>query len=104
MSSNSTTFSKIVNEWNTALIGLMTYYREAVIHANDPVEFSRQGREHSCEDQSEQQDAFAFSTCSFPLSHGVWYVLINHIASNHMCPGTWVCYPWGVCLFCGVAG
>jgi len=31
MASGSTTFSKIVNKWNTALIGLMTYYREAVI-------------------------------------------------------------------------
>ena len=28
------TFSKIVNKWNTPLIGLMTYYREAVIHIN----------------------------------------------------------------------
>ncbi|KAH8824952.1 NUC071 domain-containing protein [Flagelloscypha sp. PMI_526] len=28
MSSGSTTFSKIVNKWNTALIGLMTYYPE----------------------------------------------------------------------------
>jgi len=24
-----------VNKWNTALIGLMTYYREAVIHTNE---------------------------------------------------------------------
>jgi pre-mRNA-processing factor 8 len=32
MSSGSTTFSKIVNKWNTALIGLMTYYCKAVIH------------------------------------------------------------------------
>ena len=32
MSSGSMTFSKIVN---TALIGLMTYYREAVIHTNE---------------------------------------------------------------------
>lgn len=31
MSSGSTTFSKIINKWNTALIGLMTYYREAVV-------------------------------------------------------------------------
>ena len=31
MSAGSTTFSKIVNKWNTALIGLMTCYREAVI-------------------------------------------------------------------------
>ena len=35
MSSGSTTFSKIVNKWDTALIGLMTYYREAVIHTNE---------------------------------------------------------------------
>jgi hypothetical protein len=27
MSSGSTTFTKIANKWNTALIGLMTYYR-----------------------------------------------------------------------------
>jgi hypothetical protein len=32
MSSGSTTFTKIANKWNTALIGLMTYYREAVVH------------------------------------------------------------------------
>lgn len=31
MSSGSATFSKIINKWNTALIGLMTYYREAVV-------------------------------------------------------------------------
>jgi pre-mRNA-processing factor 8 len=30
MSSGSATFSKIINKWNPALIGLMTYYREAV--------------------------------------------------------------------------
>ncbi|WAQ81207.1 hypothetical protein PtA15_1A547 [Puccinia triticina] len=35
MASGSTTFSKIVNKWNTAIIGLMTYYREAVIHTNE---------------------------------------------------------------------
>ncbi|KAI9295519.1 pre-mRNA-processing-splicing factor 8 [Neoconidiobolus thromboides FSU 785] len=35
MSSGSTTFSKIVNKWNTALIGLMTYYREAVVHTRE---------------------------------------------------------------------
>ena len=31
MSSGSITFTKVANKWNTALIGLMTYYREAVI-------------------------------------------------------------------------
>jgi len=35
MSSGSTTFTKIVNKWNTALIGLMTYFREASIHTQE---------------------------------------------------------------------
>eukprot|EP01128_Nolandella_sp_AFSM9_P004797 TRINITY_DN2231_c0_g1_i2.p1 TRINITY_DN2231_c0_g1~~TRINITY_DN2231_c0_g1_i2.p1 ORF type:complete len:1862 (-),score=476.28 TRINITY_DN2231_c0_g1_i2:833-5914(-) len=32
MSSGATTFTKIINKWNTALIGLMTYAREATVH------------------------------------------------------------------------
>ncbi|KAJ9460206.1 Pre-mRNA-processing-splicing factor 8A [Diplonema papillatum] len=35
MSSGSTTFMKIVSKWNTALIGLMTYYREATVHTEE---------------------------------------------------------------------
>ncbi|KAJ5070282.1 intein-containing pre-mRNA-processing-splicing factor 8 precursor [Anaeramoeba ignava] len=35
MSSGSTTFTKIVNKWNTVLIGLMTYFREATIHTQE---------------------------------------------------------------------
>lgn len=35
MSSGSTTFVKIANKWNTTLIGLMTYFREAVIHTEE---------------------------------------------------------------------
>ncbi|XP_020671965.1 pre-mRNA-processing-splicing factor 8A [Dendrobium catenatum] len=35
MSSGSTTFTKIVNKWNTALIGLMTYFREATVHTQE---------------------------------------------------------------------
>jgi pre-mRNA-processing factor 8 len=35
MSSGATTFTKIANKWNTALIGLMTYYREAVINTQE---------------------------------------------------------------------
>lgn len=31
MASGATTFTKIANKWNTVLIGLMTYFREAVI-------------------------------------------------------------------------
>jgi len=35
MSSGSTTFTKIANKWNVALTGLMTYYREAVLHTQE---------------------------------------------------------------------
>eukprot|EP00948_MAST-09A_sp_MAST-9A-sp1_P002883 g2883.t1 len=32
MSSGQTTFTKVANKWNSCVIGLMTYYREAVLH------------------------------------------------------------------------
>lgn len=32
MASGATTFTKVVNKWNTCVIGLMTYFREAVIN------------------------------------------------------------------------
>ncbi|CBY23972.1 unnamed protein product [Oikopleura dioica] len=35
MSSGQTTFTKIINKWNTALIGLMTYFREAVVNTQE---------------------------------------------------------------------
>ena len=35
MSSGATTFTKVANKWNTAVIGLMTYYREAVLHTRE---------------------------------------------------------------------
>ncbi|CXI49021.1 pre-mRNA-processing-splicing factor 8, putative [Plasmodium berghei] len=35
MSSGSTTFTKIANKWNTSLIGLMTYFREAVLDTEE---------------------------------------------------------------------
>jgi pre-mRNA-processing factor 8 len=35
MSSGSTTFTKVVNKYNTALIGLVTYFREAIIHTQE---------------------------------------------------------------------
>ena len=35
MSSGSTTFTKVANKWNTALIGLMTYFREATVHTQE---------------------------------------------------------------------
>ena len=33
--SGQTTFTKIINKWNTALIGLMTYFREAVVNTQE---------------------------------------------------------------------
>ena len=38
MSSGSTTFTKVANKWNTSIIGLMTYFREAVIHTQELLE------------------------------------------------------------------
>ena len=35
MSSGQTTFTKIANKWNTILISLMTYYREAVVNTQE---------------------------------------------------------------------
>jgi pre-mRNA-processing factor 8 len=35
MASGATTFTKIANKWNLTLIGLMTYFREAVIHTQE---------------------------------------------------------------------
>jgi len=35
MASGSTTFTKIVNKWNTCLIGLMTYFREATVNTQE---------------------------------------------------------------------
>ena len=35
MSSGSATFTKIANKWNTSLIGLMTYFREAVVSTEE---------------------------------------------------------------------
>eukprot|EP01040_Poterioochromonas_malhamensis_P001445 gene1445-1533_t len=35
MSSGSTTFTKIANKWNTVLIALMTYFREAVVNTQE---------------------------------------------------------------------
>ncbi|KAL0246061.1 hypothetical protein GEMRC1_007277 [Eukaryota sp. GEM-RC1] len=32
ITSSSTTFSKVVNKWNTTLLGMVSYYREAIVH------------------------------------------------------------------------
>jgi pre-mRNA-processing factor 8 len=66
MSSSSTTFSKIVNKWNTALIGLMTYYCEVVIHANellDSLVKAENKIQTRVKDRLEQQDALPLPAC-----------------------------------------
>jgi hypothetical protein len=35
MSAGATTFTKVINKWNTALIALMCYYREATVHTQE---------------------------------------------------------------------
>lgn len=35
MASGPTTFTKISNKWNTTLIDLMTYFREAISHTEE---------------------------------------------------------------------
>lgn len=35
MSSGSTTFTKIGNKWNTALIGIVSFFREAAVHTRE---------------------------------------------------------------------
>ena len=35
MTSGSTTFTKIANKWNTTLIGIITYYREAIVNTEE---------------------------------------------------------------------
>jgi U5-snRNA binding site 2 of PrP8 len=56
MSSGSTAFSNIVNKWNTALIGLMTCYREAVIHTNELLEANAQNYRLTLEDLKDSWD------------------------------------------------
>ena len=46
MSSGSTTFTKIANKWNTALIGLMTYFREAVVNTQEMLDLLVLTRRH----------------------------------------------------------
>jgi pre-mRNA-processing factor 8 len=50
MSPDSTTFSKIVNKWNTALIGFMTYYCTVVGRFGE----GREQNSNSRQDWSEQ--------------------------------------------------
>ena len=40
MNSGSATFSKVENEWDTALIDLMIYHHGAVIHTNELLDVS----------------------------------------------------------------
>jgi hypothetical protein len=65
MSSGSATFSKIINKWNTALIGLMTYYREAVVHTNELLDSLVKA-----ENKVQLEDALAFPSGRVLLAKG----------------------------------
>ena len=60
MSSGSTTFTKIANKWNTALIGLMTYFREAVVNTQEMLDLLVRS----------QRLNFKFASMASPRSHG----------------------------------
>ena len=65
MASGSTTFTKIVNKWNTALIGLMTYYRESVVNTQELLDLLVK-----CENK-----VFSYSCKSFYFSHTEIYTV-----------------------------
>src|SRR5256885_9262475 len=60
MASGSTTFSKISNKWNTCLIGLMSYFREAVVHTLDFFFFQ-------AEDGIRDYKVTGVQTCALPI-------------------------------------
>ena len=57
MSSGSTTFTKIANKWNTALIGLMTYFREAVVNTQEMLDLLVRSRRHRTSSTHQHRDA-----------------------------------------------
>ncbi|KAL4062246.1 U5-snRNA binding site 2 of PrP8-domain-containing protein [Scleroderma citrinum] len=73
MSSGSTTFSKIVNKWNTTLIGLMTYYCEAVIHTNKLLDalVKTENKIQTHQHWFEWEDAIVFPTSGLLYAIGV---------------------------------
>ena len=72
MASGSTTFTKIVNKWNTALIGLMTYYREAVVNTQELLDLLVK-----CENKVTTLMLFKF--IFFPLPHLPLFLLLFSI-------------------------
>ena len=99
MSSGSTTFSKIVNKWNTALIGLMTYYREAVIHTNELLDALVKS-ENKIQTRvkiglnSKMPSRFppvVFYTPKVCITLAFVFINLNYHPRNWV---DWACYPW----------
>ena len=63
MSSGSTTFSKIANKWNTALIGLMCYFREATVHTQELLDLLVK-----CENKIQTVSSSIWLSCPPPLA------------------------------------
>ena len=70
MSSGSTTFTKVANKWNTALIGLMTYYREATVHTQELLDLLVK-----CENKIQTVRAPLIAAALVQPSHAPWYLL-----------------------------
>ena len=86
MTSGATTFTKIINKWNTALIGLMTYYREAAVYTQELLDLivkCENKSPNADQDGPELQDASRGSrpSCFTPRRN----------------LGGWVCCPWATC-------
>ena len=84
MASGSTTFTKIVNKWNTALIGLMTYYRESVVNTQELLDLLVK-----CENK-----VFSYSCKSFYFLHtGIYTVKYyrRYYIILWLCTHKWKC-------------
>ena len=81
MSSGSTTFTKVANKWNTALIGLMTYFREATVHTQELLDLLVK-----CENKIQTVSP------PIPKTHAGHPALVSYMR-NHMIPpgfGTYI--------------
>lgn len=96
MSSGSTTFTKIANKWNTALIGLMTYYREAVVHTQELLDLLVKC-ENKIQTVSQCNVLYIYLICICKL---YYYVVLYSYPSLHLLMLLWKeCYPYSLTRF-----
>lgn len=87
MSSGSTTFTKIANKWNTALIGLMTYYREATVHTQELLDLLVK-----CENKIQTVWPCSFILCIMPNAMSLCKITLGSTARLSV-PVEWPALP-----------